>query len=266
MKLTVLGTGNAVVTKCYNTCFVLSDNDKHFLVDGGGGNTLLVNLEKVGISFKDIHDIFVTHKHIDHLLGIIWIIRLVLQGKSRKTYEGDVRIYGHKEVIELLIDFSMKLFNKKEVAYINNGLYFIMVEDKEKKIIIDKEVTFFDLHSSKDKQFGFTMKYDIDHVLTCLGDEPYNESEKEYVKNATWLLHEAFCLYSEADIYKPYQKHHSTAKDACELAKDMNVKNIVLYHTEDKNINQRKELYMNEGMAYFDGNIYVPDDLDVIKL
>ena len=102
MKLTVLGTGNAVVTKCYNTCFVLSDNDKHFLVDGGGGNTLLVNLEKVGISFKDIHDIFVTHKHIDHLLGIIWIIRLVLQGKCRTTYEGDVRIYGHKEVIELL--------------------------------------------------------------------------------------------------------------------------------------------------------------------
>ena len=266
MKLTVLGTGNAVVTKCYNTCFVLSENDKYFLVDGGGGNTLLANLEKTGISFRDIHDIFVTHKHIDHLLGIIWIIRLVLQGKSRKTYDGDVRIYGHKEVIDLLMDFSMKLFNTKEVAYINNGLYFVEVEDKEKKMIIDKEVTFFDLHSSKDKQFGFTMKYDNHQVLTCLGDEPYNDFEKEYVENATWLLHEAFCLYSEADIYKPYQKHHSTAMDACKLAKNMNVKNIVLYHTEDKNITHRKELYINEGKEYFNGNIYVPDDLDVIEL
>ena len=25
MKLTMLGTGNALVTECYNTCFVLSD-------------------------------------------------------------------------------------------------------------------------------------------------------------------------------------------------------------------------------------------------
>ena len=25
MKLTILGTGNALVTKCYNTCFVLEE-------------------------------------------------------------------------------------------------------------------------------------------------------------------------------------------------------------------------------------------------
>lgn len=41
MKLTILGTGNATVTECYNTCFVISDDDRHFMVDGGGGNTIL---------------------------------------------------------------------------------------------------------------------------------------------------------------------------------------------------------------------------------
>ena len=40
MNITMLGTGNAMVTECYNTCFVLEDGDKHLLVDGGGGNTL----------------------------------------------------------------------------------------------------------------------------------------------------------------------------------------------------------------------------------
>ena len=266
MKLTILGTGNAIVTECYNTCFVISDENQHFLVDGGGGNTLLSRLKNAGISFKDIHDIFVTHKHIDHLLGIIWIIRLVLQGKARKVHEGDVRIFAPKEVIDILVDLSMKLFNTKEVYYINNGLYFIEVDDKDTKTIIGKEVTFFDIHSSKDLQYGFSMKLDDTDVLTCLGDEPYNDTEYEYVKNAKWLLHEAFCLYSEADIFKPYEKHHSTAKDACVLATEMNVKNIVLYHTEDKTIRQRKELYTKEGQEYFDGNIYVPDDLDVIEL
>ena len=40
MKLTILGTGNAMVTKCYNTCFAIEQNDEYFLVDGGGGNQL----------------------------------------------------------------------------------------------------------------------------------------------------------------------------------------------------------------------------------
>lgn len=34
MKLIMLGTGNATVTECYNTCFVLEDAKKYFLVDG----------------------------------------------------------------------------------------------------------------------------------------------------------------------------------------------------------------------------------------
>lgn len=35
MKLTMLGTGNALVTKIYNTCFVLEDNHQYFMVDAG---------------------------------------------------------------------------------------------------------------------------------------------------------------------------------------------------------------------------------------
>ena len=49
MKLTILGTGNAAVTECYNTCFVLSEKDDYFLVDGGGGNGILHQLKHAGI-------------------------------------------------------------------------------------------------------------------------------------------------------------------------------------------------------------------------
>ena len=49
MKLTMLGTGNAVVTACYNTCFVLQEGGLYFLVDGGGGNTLLLRLKQADI-------------------------------------------------------------------------------------------------------------------------------------------------------------------------------------------------------------------------
>ena len=73
-------------------------------------------------------------------------------------------------------------------------------------------------------------------------------------------MHEAFCLYSERDIFKPYQKFHSTAKDACEIAEKLNAENLLLYHTEDTHLSNRKKLYTAEGKQYFSGNIVVPDD------
>ena len=79
MNITMLGTGNAMVTECYNTCFVLQDGEKHLLVDGGGGNTLLRQLKQAGFDWKDMREIFVTHKHVDHLMGIIWMIRMICQ-------------------------------------------------------------------------------------------------------------------------------------------------------------------------------------------
>ena len=74
MKLTMLGTGNALVTEVYNTCFVIENEKQYLLVDGGGGSEILKRLKDADISISDIHHIFVTHKHIDHILGIVWIV------------------------------------------------------------------------------------------------------------------------------------------------------------------------------------------------
>jgi len=35
MELTMLGTGNALVTEVYNTCFVIKDEKKYFMVGEG---------------------------------------------------------------------------------------------------------------------------------------------------------------------------------------------------------------------------------------
>ena len=116
MKLTMLGTGNAIVTECYNTCFVMQEEDQYFLVDGGGGSTLLRQLKYAGIDWKNIRNIFVTHKHLDHITGILWMIRMICQNMNRGEYEGEATIYAHDEVIALLKDLSGKLLQKKETA------------------------------------------------------------------------------------------------------------------------------------------------------
>ena len=265
MELTMLGTGNAGVTKCYNTCFVLSEEGRHILVDGGGGNGLLQRFKQAGLDWMDMKHIIVTHKHVDHLLGIVWMLRFILQNMNRGKFQGEAWIYGHNEVVETLDTLARLLLSEKETKLLGERLHLVEVHDGDGKNINVRNITFFDIGSTKEKQFGFMLELD-DGKLCCCGDEPYRECEEVYANGAKWLLHEAFCLSSEADEFKPYEKHHTTVADGAKLAEELKVENLLLYHTEDKNILRRKELYSAEAREYFHGNIFVPDDLEKIIL
>lgn len=266
MELTMLGTGHAMVTEYYNTCFTVSENDRHFLVDGGGGNGILRQLKYAGLSCRNIHEIFITHKHTDHLLGIIWVARTICQQMAQGAYEGEVNIYAHKDASVLIQDLLEKLLLEKQLKFLKTHFRFISVEDGQQENILGRTVTFFDIQSAKEKQFGFCMELEKGEKLTCCGDEPCHPCSETYAQNSKWLMHEAFCLYSQADLFSPYEKHHSTVRDACELAETLDVRNLILYHTEDTHPDNRKQLYLKEGKKYFHGNLYVPDDLEKIPL
>ncbi|MBQ6517704.1 MAG: MBL fold metallo-hydrolase [Anaerolineaceae bacterium] len=266
MKLTMLGTGNALVTECYNTCFIIDDNKQLFMVDGGGGSGILHQIKHAGYDWMDICHIFVTHKHVDHLLGIIWMVRMICQFMNHGEYQGEAYIYSHKEVLDLIRDMAAKLLLTKETRFIDDRLHLVEVYDGETMNIIGHDVTFFDIRSTKAKQYGFNMAIEDGKKLTCCGDEPYDDCEEPYAKDSEWLFHEAFCLYSQRDLFDPYEKHHSTVKDACELAEKLHVRNLLLYHTEDRNLAERKRLYQEEGSQYYRGNLFIPDDLESIVL
>ncbi len=133
MKLTILGTGNATVTECYNTCFVISNKENHFMIDGGGGSMILHQLKSAGFDWKEMRDIFVTHKHIDHLLGIIWMMRMILQNMNRGTYDGEATIYGHEEVIAILEKIAGEVLSEKETKNLGKRLHMVVVEDGEER-------------------------------------------------------------------------------------------------------------------------------------
>lgn len=265
-RINILGTGCAMVTKCYNTCFTLSNGEEHFLIDTGGGNTILSNLEKLNIPINKIHNVFISHRHNDHITGIVWIIRAVAQQIINGKYEGRLTIYCHDDNKAAIETIAGLLLENKFTKFIGDRIIFSEIYDKFKIPILKWNIEFFDIRSTKQLQFGFTTILKNGEKLTFLGDEPYRDELFIYANNASYLLHEAFCLYSQKDIFKPYEKHHATVKDACENAEKLNVKNIILYHTEDKNIDNRKKLYTEEGNQFFKGNIIVPDDLDIIDL
>lgn len=265
-QLFVLGTGNAAVTKCYNTCFALYNGEEYFLVDAGGGNGILARFEDMDIDISRIHHIFVTHEHTDHILGVIWVIRMIGTKIIKGSYEGNLHIYCHSKLTDTIETLCRLTLQNKFMKLIGDRILLVPVEDGESKVILNYPVTFFDIHSAKAKQFGFTALLEEGKKLTCTGDEPLHPSCRSYLEGSSWLLHEAFCLYSHRDIFSPYEKHHSTVKEACILAENMKIENLVLWHTEDRNLINRKQLYIEEGREYYHGNLYVPDDKEILTL
>ena len=72
--------------------------------------------------------IFITHKHMDHLFGIMWFVRMICQHINRNTYEGEAYIYGHDEVIKIIGEIANLLLLKRELDLIGSKLHLITVK------------------------------------------------------------------------------------------------------------------------------------------
>lgn len=266
MELTLLGTGNAQATKIYNTTLLFDDGKERLLVDGGGGNGILSILEKKNIPLSSINYLFITHAHTDHLLGCFWIIRRIAEEMNKDSYFGSFTVFASKSVLDLIIPFLNAVLTKKICSLFGKRIFFVTIRDRVPIPFMSSLLTPFDIKSTKLEQFGFILEKDGIKIVDS-GDEPLNEENFILAENADYLTHEAFCLYADRDRFHPYEKNHSTVKDAAELSQKLNVKNLILYHTEDvTDITTRKSRYTLEGKAYYKGRIFVPDDGETIKL
>ena len=267
-KLYIIGTGNATAIDCFNTTFAIGSGSEYLMTDAGGGNGILRRLRDMEISLDHVHHLIVTHEHSDHILGVVWLIRMWATRFLKDGSLEPVYIYCHEDLTETIRTLARLTLQPKMYRVIGQKILITPVKNGETCHIMDYDVTFFDIESTKAKQYGFTLRLLSGEKLTCTGDEPYHPGNSTpYVEGSDWLLHEAFCLYQDRDRFRPYEKHHSTVKDACLMAGEMGIKNLILYHTEDQTgIDTRKKRYLEEGRQYFSGNLYVPDDGDVILL
>ncbi len=168
-ELYVFGTGNAAVIHYYNTCFAIRDGEQFFMVDAGGGNGILRILEDMGVRYEQIHHIFVTHEHTDHLLGIVWMVRFIATRMLKGSYQGDLYIYCHEDLPDTIDTFCRLTLQGKFYKLIGQRIHLVPVRDGETRQILDYDVTFFDIHSTKAKQFGFTTRLKNGGRLTCAG-------------------------------------------------------------------------------------------------
>lgn len=153
--LIVLGTGNAGALRCYNTCFVLQDEHSPVLVDGGGGNGILTQILRAGVPLESIRHAFLTHCHTDHLFGMIWLLRAVATRMAAEAYEGVFTLLGHEEAMRTVRAIALMTLPRGMTPFLDERIRLQTVEDGEKALLGTYSATFFDIGSSKARQFGF---------------------------------------------------------------------------------------------------------------
>lgn len=126
-EITILGCGAAVPTGKHNpTAQVVNLHDKLFLIDCGEGTQM--QLRKFKIRFQRINQVFISHLHGDHYLGLMgFISSMHLLG--RKT---TLTIYGPSD-LKMIVEIQLKASQ----TFLDYKIEFVITSDKEKTMIFE---------------------------------------------------------------------------------------------------------------------------------
>lgn len=264
-KIIMLGTGNGMTLELYNTCFVIQNGGGVFLIDTGGSAEIIRRLKLASIELSEIKNIFISHSHTDHILGLIWMFKKMSRMIKHGEIKENVNIYCNDIVYEAIVGVSKYVLSPGLTETIFKTFNFVILKDGDKYNINDVDYEFFDIHAKGTKQFGFECLLENNRFV-FLGDETIQPALYDRVRGADYITHEAFCLDSEEHIFHAYEKNHSTALSVAQTMNELDVKNLILYHTEESHGEKRKNLYTEEAMSVFTGNVIVPNDLEEIVL
>lgn len=263
-KIIMLGTGHGGVVNLFNTCFLLTNNNDKLLVDTGGSIEIIERLEQKGYKLSDIHNVFISHCHTDHLLGLIWMLKK-LGILYKNGYTGEFNIYCNTEVANIIREIYPLIIQNSFTKALKSYVKIHIVNDSEKVKISGFNIHFFDLYSNDKMIYGFQTNLENSKKLFFLGDIPCNQKLYSKIKHSDYVMLEAYCLESEKQKFKPNEKGKQTVKSVCQTMNELDIKNLILYHTEDTHKN-KKELYTNEGKLFFENNLIVPEDMEEIEL
>lgn len=269
LQLTILGCHSATPrVNAHPTSQYLEINSRHFLIDCGEGTQRQMRKYKVG--FSKINHIFISHLHGDHFFGLIGLISTYgslsrekdlhiygpkgikeiteLQLKLSKSYAKYKLIYHELTSKESELVFED---DKVEVHTIplhhrvyTNG-YLFKEKDKPRKLNIDAinqvdEIEICDYTNLKiGRDFVLPNGEVLDNKKLTLdppkslsyaycSDTSYKPDIAEVIKGSDLLYHESTFLSDREDL--AIKTRHSTAKQAAEIAKLSEVKQLILGH------------------------------------
>lgn len=258
-EIIFLGTGSAFPARSYNACYAIRAGNLLWLTDGGGGNGIFPALADSEINPGELHHIFLSHSHTDHIFGIVWIVRKIVHLRMQGLYPDTLYIYANSEAENALREICRLTFLESYFRTFLQVAEFRPANHGDSYRIGDIQMEFFDVGSENVSQSGFRMHLPDGKTIVGLGDEALTRNNMSEASGADVLICGAFCRYADRDLYKPYEKHHWTVKDVAEIASEINVATLILIHSEDHTPN-KPDAYRAEAAEYFRGPVLIPHD------
>lgn len=263
MKLTIIGSGSAVIRKERKApSMVLEVGNKTLLFDCGWGCG--VNLLEAGFDIQKIDHIFITHPHADHMGDLVSLIfsmtvtgiflpekkrtkPLVIHGYKglKKDFEVLHKIM-HPEMIKYGFPFKLKV-----LEYTNSSRKIDDFDIKSKEV---NHTEFFNAVAFRIEKGKKSFVYS--------GDTANNENLVKLSKDADLAVYEM----SVPDWY--FKKRgpaptHLSPEECGQIAAQAGVKKLVLVHLYDNEPAKetRKAIKRN-----FKGQLIIPKDLQKIRI
>jgi len=295
LTLTFLGTGAAVPTLERNvSSLAIAREGEMLLFDCGEGTQRQMMRYGVGFSF---HEIFFTHYHSDHLLGVTGLIRtLGLQARTEpmKLYgpKGAAKILGATldvgiertkfpvEIVEVAPgdrlargDYDIAVFPTDHRA---DTVGYALIEhdrlgrfepERAKELGIPEGPAWGRLHRGETVELpdggtvgpeGLVGEPRPGRTVVYTGDTRPHEAVIDAAHHADLLIHEATFGHDEID--RAIATGHSTALEAAEVARAAEVRRLVLTHISARYSREAPEL-LAEARAVFPETAVARDGL-----
>lgn len=293
-QVTILGCGSAMPTTYRNpTSQLIEVNNKLFMIDCGEGTQLQMRKYKARMS--KLHSIFISHLHGDHVFGLPGLLStLSLMGHTGEINiyahkELEYFLTSFMKYYGTQLNYKINHFHldskNNSVIYENKSIEISSFPLKHRVdtngfVIAEKDaplhmkgdmIDFYRIPFSKIKEIKDGADFItedgrvIDNkLLTTLPNPPrkyaycsdtaYSTKIIPYIKGADVLYHEA--TFEEADKARAKKTYHSTAKQAAEIAKQSEVKKLIVghYSSRYRELNQlhseAKSIFENTELAF----------------
>ncbi len=292
-RVIALGTRSGPTPDLYRaqSSNVLVTNGVAYVIDAGDGVSR--RLIRLGVNFRDVGNIFITHPHSDHTAGLGALMMWVYDRGNPMKVVGIYGPPGTAASVQGLLQFvnvnaeirisdgtktipATKVFSSKDL---DEGLVF---EDKNIKVTAVENTHFHFPPGSPGfgKYKSYAYRFDAaDRSVVFTGDTGPSDAIAELAKGADLLISEVTNPVDEytaeeikagrwqqrnseeqKNLIRHHIEEHLLPEDLGKMAARANVKTVVMTHTQPSP-NDDYSRYVNEVKKHYSGQVLVAKDL-----